>query len=191
MELAASLTHADMRLEGYMAVAVTCAELKDIAGVKDAVDQMTAAAKSWQDGASQFALQLSILNVVSALIDNSEFEAALSLIETVEQNIDQSQMLKRTTQLQRAFLLAQQQKFHEARLSALKIPPDSGDQNSRGVAFRTTALLQTKAQGPDAPREWALRLTDPADRAYALLGISQALLDIGQAKLPYSVLRFH
>jgi tetratricopeptide (TPR) repeat protein len=191
MDAAGSLTHADLRLEGYMAVAVTCAEQKDIACVNQAVAKMTDTGKLNDDGVSRFGLQLSILNVASALIDSSEFEAALSLIVGVEQNLERSEILKPTTQLQRVFITAQQGKFDEARFTALKIRSDSVDENHRGEALRITALLQTKADGSDPSKEWALKLTDLEDRAYALLGIAQALLDTGKVKLPYSALQVH
>jgi hypothetical protein len=61
----------------------------------------------------------------------------------------------------------------------------------RGTALRTTAVLQTKKSGVASSQSWASALVDQEDRAYALLGIAQALLKIGEVKLPYSAIQIH
>ena len=195
MEAAGALSR-EMRVKGYMAVAVTCAEAKDIACVGEAVEKMASAGSSEGEDKelSDFGLKLMILNVTAALIDNAQFEAADRLLKTVEQRVDDvsgKSFIEPHAQLQRVFMLAQQERFENARALALKIRPDSVADVQRGTALRTTAVLQTKKSGVVSSRSWASALADDEDRAYALLGIAQALLKIGEVKLPYSAIQVH
>lgn len=189
---AAGALSGERRVEGYMAVAVTCAEQKDIPCVDRAIGKMRSAVSSDGDrgDVSQFGFQLLILNVAAALIQNGEFELSLRLISAVEQYKDDSR-IKVHAQLQRVFVLAKTKQFRDARMLALQMRQDSVDENDRGEALRTIALLQTAQESLKATESWASTLTDGEDRAYALLGIVQALLNIGEAKLHYSTLQVH
>ncbi len=88
-------------------------------------------------------------------------------------------------------MLAQQDRFDDARSLTLKMQPDSIDDIQRGTALRTIAVLQTRKAGIASSQSWAMALSDTDDRAYALLGIAQALLGIGEVKLPYSAIQIH
>jgi aminopeptidase N len=79
----------------------------------------------------------------------------------------------------------------EAASPLLTMRPNSVADVQRGTAVRTIALLQTKKSGGASSQPWALALTDTEDRAYALLGIAQALLEIDDVKLPYSAIQIH
>jgi len=190
---AAEAFSGEMRIEGYMAVAVTCAEEKEIPCVNTAVERMESAAKT--DGTSpvlsQFVLQHMLLNITAALIDNEQFEAAGHFLAKVEAQMDDISLVKPQSQLQRALMLSKAGKFEEARALALKMRPNEILDKARGEALRTIAWLQTKANGSDASKMWALLLSNAEDRAYALLGVAQALLDMDTFKLPYSAIQFH
>jgi hypothetical protein len=94
-------------------------------------------------------------------------------------------------QLQHVVMLAQQDAFESARALALKIRRNSSGEIERGMALRTTAVLETKKNGAASSKSSALALADSEDRAYALLRIAQSLLEIDDIKLPYSVIQIH
>jgi tetratricopeptide (TPR) repeat protein len=181
----------DIRL-GYFAVAVACAEAKDVAGVKAALERIQAASSVHQDKeVSGFEVKVMILNITAALIDNGEFETASRLLTSVEQHLDDASKMSMEAKLQRVFVLAQQGGFQDARSLALKMRPNAVADIERGTALRMIALLQTKKNGVASAQPWALALADTEDRAYALLGIAQALLEINDVMLPYSALPIH
>jgi toxin ParE1/3/4 len=84
-----------------------------------------------------------------------------------------------------------QSQFDRAIAVALSIRPNSVADIQRGTALRTIAVLQTRREGVASTRPWAVALTDSEDRAYALLGIAQALLQIDDVKLPYGAIQLH
>jgi hypothetical protein len=61
----------------------------------------------------------------------------------------------------------------------------------RGTALRAVAQVQTKKSDTAPARLWAARLPDPEDRAYSLLGVAEALLDINPATLPCDAIQIH
>jgi hypothetical protein len=77
MQAAAAL-RGDLRWKGYLAIAVVCAEARDIDGVDAALAKMRSAAiADYEDEkASDYVVKSNILNVTAALIDNGQFEAA-------------------------------------------------------------------------------------------------------------------
>jgi tetratricopeptide (TPR) repeat protein len=187
---------ADFRIKGYLAMAVVCAEMKDLACVHTAVAAMKSATKSDREAErrSDFGLNLMILDVTAALIDNGQLEAASRLLAPIEQRHDDGswkRFIEPHAQLQRVFVLAQQNNFKEARALALNMQPDSVSDVQRGTALCTIALLQTNTSGVALSQSWASALTDHEDRAYALLGIAQALLKTGDVKLHYSAIQIH
>lgn len=185
----------ELHLKGYAAVAVTCAETKDVAGVNAALEKVQAAARAVPEekAPSNFETKLIVLNVTAALVDNGEFETASRLLDSVEQHLDEVSKIsiEPEAQLQRAFALAQQDKFDDARSLALKMRPNSVAEIERGTALRTISLLQTKKTGAASAQAWTSTLADTEDRAYALLGIAQALLQIEDVALPYSAIQIH
>jgi hypothetical protein len=185
----------DLRPKGLTAVAVTCAEIKDVDCVNAALEKMRSAKNSGGEnrGFSDFDVKLMILNVAAALLDNGEFEAASQLLDSIDGQLDEvSKMaIEPKAQLERVFAMAHQGKFDEARTLALKVRPDMVVQIERGTALRTVALLQTKKTGAASARSWAEALVGAEDRTYALVGIAQALLDIGKVELPYSAIQIH
>lgn len=186
---AAGALSQNLRAKAYMTVAVACAEEKDVACVDTAIERMTSAAPSGQ--ISNFGLNLMILNVTAALIDNEQLEAASRWLAMVEQQINDAGRIKSRTQLQRVVLLAKKGNLEEARLLALAISPNFTTDVERGEALRITALLQTKTKGQGSSQPWSLALSDIEDRAYALLGIAESLLDTGNVKLTYSPIQLH
>lgn len=176
-ELAASL-EGEMRLKGFMAVAVTCAEEKDSSCVETAVERMKTASASDANSTRilEWVLRMMMLNVSAALIDHGQFQEASRVLDTVEQQMDDINSIKPRTQLQRVLMLAHNGDFENARSLALQIRPNEIIEFERGNALRMAALLQTKNQGPNLARRWAAALTGKEDRAYALLGVAQALL---------------
>jgi len=135
-----------------------------------------------------------ILNVTAALIDHGQLGAASRLLAPIEQPHDDGSwksFIQPHAQLQRVFILAQQNNFKEARALALNMQPDSVSDVQRGTALRTIAILQTNRSGVALSQSWASALTDHEDRAYALLGIAQALLKTGDVKLHYSAIQIH
>jgi hypothetical protein len=74
---------------------------------------------------------------------------------------------------------------------ALKIRGGSVDEVERGTALRAASLLQTSKNGMASTQSWASRLKNWEDRAYALLGMAQALLGIDNVKLRYSAIQIH
>jgi hypothetical protein len=184
---AASLSP-DMRVKGYAAVAVACAEDKDVLGVNAALEKMRSTEPARR---GDFASMLMTLNVTAALIDAGAFEEATRLLAAIEKGLDGASRTGSQVQLQRVVALAQQSKFDEGRSLALRIRPDSVSDTERGTALRIVALLETKTKGLSSARLWASVLADAEDRSYALLGISQALLGIGEVHLPYSAIQIH
>jgi tetratricopeptide (TPR) repeat protein len=185
-----------MRLKGYAAVAVTCAEMKDIACADAALERMRSTADTGGEDKeqSQFGLRLMTLNVTAALIDNGQLEAASRILTDVGQHQDDmsSKMaVEPEVMLQHVLIRAQQGQFEEARSLALKMRPDSVADLKRGKALRTLALLQARKDGAITTRRWASALTDATDRAEALLGIAQAQLGIGDVKLSYNAVQIH
>lgn len=188
----------DVRMGSYVAVAVTCAEIKDVGCVNIALEKMksTASLVRESDSTIDFAVQLHVLNVSAALIESGEFEAASALLTTIEQLIDDTDVMSTRSieprsQLQRVFMLARQERFDDARSVALKIRENSVSDVYRGTALRTVALLQTKRNGVASTQRWAAALTDSEDRSYAFLGIAQGLLGYPDSKLSYSAIRIH
>ncbi len=190
---AAGALSSDLRLKGYAAVAVACAETKDVRGVNAALEKMHSVARHEDDEEADFDSKLMILNVTAALIDTGELEAASRLLAGVEQNLDEVSKLniEPETQLQRVFVLALQGVFDDARSLALRMRPNSVADVQRGDALRTVALLQTKKIGAVPVEGWASVLADTEDQAYALLGVAQALLQIDEVKLPYNAIQVH
>jgi tetratricopeptide (TPR) repeat protein len=183
----------EMRVKGYMAAAVTCAEERDLACVNAAVDKMRipAPAASSDERVSDFQVNSMLLNVTAALIANGEFELASRWISPFEERSNETFQLRTHAEFQRVFMLAQSAKFDEARRLALRMSKNSVSETERGEALRITALLETKRNGSKSAEAWALTLRDPEDRAYAILGIAQAMLNAGEAKLSYSALMMH
>jgi len=183
------------RVKGFAAVAVACAEAKDVPGVDAALEKMNSAATTSGEDAELFDLgaTLMTLNVTAALIDNGEFEAASRLLAGVEQGLDEVSKLsiEPDAQLQRVCVLALQGGYDDARSLALKMRPNSVADVQRGTALRTVALLQANKNGAVSVERWASALADTEDRAYALLGIAQALLQIDEVKLPYNAIQVH
>ena len=195
MQTAGSFSRS-MRVKGYLAIAVSCAEAKDIGCVDSAVQKMRSVAGSEdnEEEVSVFGLKLMILNVTAALIDNGQLAAASRLLAPFERHQDDVSWkmgIEPEVQLQRVFILAQQGRFRQARALALNMRPDSVADVQRGTALRTIAVLQTNKSGFALSQSWASALKDPEDRAYALLGIVQVLLEIGDVKLPYSAIQIH
>jgi tetratricopeptide (TPR) repeat protein len=186
-----------LRVNGYVAVAVTCAEMKDVACANVALAKMKSAARLVRESETSldFALQLESLNVSAALVESGQFEAASGLLTSIEQLIDDtnvsSKSIEARAQLQRVFMLARQDRFDDARSLALKIRENSVSDAERGTALRTIALLQTKRNGIALPQQWATALTDTEDRTYAFLGVAQGLLEFADPKLSYSAIRIH
>ncbi len=192
--LAAGALPPEMSVKGYMAVAVTCAETKDIAGVEAAVAKMKSAAQADNKGSGDFGRKLMTINVASALIDNGQLREADRLLSSLEAESDYESdkfSIEPKIQLQRVAILAQENQFAAARLLALKIRPDSISDVERGTALRMTALLQTRKSGTSHSRPWSRALVNGKDQAYALLGIAQALLEIDEVKLGYGVIMVH
>ena len=185
----------DARLKGYGAVAVACAEAKDVVGVDYALERMQVAVSSVGEDRdlSGFEAKLMILNVTAALLDNGEFETSSRLLKSVEQQLDEvsKSSIEPDIQLRRVFALALQDKFDDARSLAKKMRANSTPIVERGTAWRTIALLQTKKNGVASAHPWVVALADAEDRAYALLGIAQALLEIDDARLPYNAIQIH
>ncbi|HVS80481.1 MAG TPA: hypothetical protein VHE60_01955 [Pyrinomonadaceae bacterium] len=191
--LAAGALSPELRVEGYMAVAITCAETKDIACVNAAADQMKLATRHGQ-GSEDFGLKLMMLNVTAALIDNQQTQEAARFLRTLEQQSDDGSFkwgIEPRLQLQRVFMLAQENKFGEARSLALKMRRDSIADAERSTALRITILLETKQNGTRDSLAWARALVSAEDRAYALLGVAQGLLGIGEVKLGYGAIQVH
>jgi len=190
-ELAASFD-GEMRLKGFMAVAVTCAEEKDNRCVQTAVEQMKAAAKSARKSSliADFVLRMLMLSVSAALIDQGQFQEASRVLASVEERMDNVDSTKPRSQFQRVLMLALNGDFEKARSLALRMDSERLLESYRGNALRITALLQTKNEGPDQARQWATALRNE-DRAYALLGVAEALLGIDDVKLRPGAVLLH
>ena len=186
-----------MRVKALAAVGVTCAELRNSEGVATAVSALKVIAISKSEGGIRgddaFDAMLQFLNISAALIEHDQFAQSSELLDFVTANEDEisSISLDADVQLDRLVILAKQGEFASARVLALKIKPDSISEAQRGTALRTVAFLETKASGPANTRAWAIALSDPEDRAYALIGIAQALTGTGDIKLPYSAFNVH
>ena len=186
---------ARQRVKGYAAVAVTCAEANDIECMNAALGKMDSSASSTRgDGASAiFEAKLMTLDVTAALIDNAAFEQASRLLASVETSLDDVSKMSigPQLQLQRVFILAQRGGFEEALSLALTMRAGILSDGQRGTALRTIAQLQTRKVGPAPAHTWSAALPDSEDRAYSLLGITDSLLDMNPAKLPYSAIQVH
>jgi hypothetical protein len=185
----------ELRAKAYSAIAVTSAETKDVVTVNAALDRLRslAVAKSSASGTSEFGVSLMTLHITAALIDNGLLDEASRLLTALERDPDvvSKISIEPQTQLQRVFLLAQQDRLDAARSLALKIPVGSVDETQRGKALRVTSLTQTRKNGTNSTHQWASTLKNMEDRAYALLGIAESLLEIDNVKLRYTAVQFH
>lgn len=195
---AAGALAGDLREKGYMAIAVVCAETKDIDCVDAALAKMRSAATAERndEGSSDYVVRSRILNVTAALINTGQFEAATRLLATVEQDLnDEASRVSiiPEVQFQRVVILAQQNAFTSARSLSLSMQSNSAlsSEINRGTALRTIAVLETRKNGVAATKLWVLRLADDVERASAFLGIAQSLLKIDDIKLPYSAIQIH
>jgi len=179
---AATSIRSDYGLRGYSAIGVACAETHNLPCAKSALDKLNAFA-----GPIRFDAEQMILNVTAALLDRGEFDAAAPWLAIVEEHPDKT-YTRPEVDLQRVFFLAKQSQFEDARMRALEMNLDSLTGNQRGTAIRLVALLQTEKFGAAPVKSWASGLPDSEDRAYALVGIAQGLLNSEDANLPYSTL---
>ncbi len=129
----------DLRVNGYVAVAVTCAEMRDVACTSVALEKMKSTARLLLESETSldFAVQLEFLNVSAALIESGQFEAASGLLTIIERLIDGTDVSSKMSvepeaQLQRIFMLARQDRFDDARSLALKIRQNSVSDVERG-----------------------------------------------------------
>jgi hypothetical protein len=191
----AETTTADMRVKAFGAIAVTCAEQKGEKCLAPVIMKIRALSTSSgsDDDMTAFAAKLQLLNVSAALIEHGQLAIANELLDFIQANMDDISKLslQREVQLERAVILAKQNEFAHCRDFALKMQPNSIADVQRGTALRTLAFLQTTSQGAAATRSWATSLHDPEDRAYTLLGMAQAILGVGDIRLPYSAINIH
>ncbi|HZL66315.1 MAG TPA: hypothetical protein VFC29_03190 [Candidatus Limnocylindrales bacterium] len=182
----ATLLSSGMRLKAYSSAAVTFAEARDIGSLNGALQKMAAAAAS-AGRENQMSELLLTLNVTAALIDVGEIGEASRLIASLPARSDEISRtpIESEIQLQNVIILAKKGEFGKARSLALRIRPDSVADTQRGTALRSVALLETKEKGSVSAQVWATALADPEDRAYALLGIAEAMLGIETVRLPY------
>ncbi len=190
----ASAFTGEMRIKGYGAIAVTAAEMKDLATMNSVIEQMQQAGKvPDRFGMGEFEAKLMILDVTSALIDHDEGAEALRLLDSLQQSLSDTDRVSAETEIQsqQAIVLAQQGKFEDATALALKMRPDRVAADNRGRAIRSIAILQAKNSGVDVAQKWAATLTESDDRASAFIAIAQVLLGIDDMKLPYSAILIH
>jgi tetratricopeptide (TPR) repeat protein len=184
----------EMRIKGYAAIAVTAAEMKDLATMNSAIEQMQQAGKvPDRFGMGEFEAKMMILGVTSALIDHNGGEEALRLLDALQKNLNETDRVSVETdiQSQQAIVLAQQGKFEDAAALALKMRPDRVSDDNRGIAIRSIAILQAKKSGVVVAQKWAATLTELDDRASAFTAIAQVLLGIDDTTLPYSAIIVH
>ncbi len=194
MNLADELSEG-MRAKAYNALAVTSVETDDLATLNAAIDRLRllATPKNTATGVSEYGVTLLTLNLTAALIDHGQFDEASRLIAEIEKQPDvvSKISIEPRAQLQRVFILAQQEQFDAARSLALRIRAGAVDEVERGTALRVAFLLQTRKNGIASTQSGASKLKDVEDRAYALLGIAQALLNIDKVKLGYGSIQVH
>ena len=133
------------------------------------------------------------MNVTAALSDNGEREAAIPLLAAVEQDLDEIGRLsiEPRARLQLVVAKVSEGAFDGARALALQMRPNKVADIQRGTALRAVALGQTRKEGAAVALPWALGLKDEEDRAYALLGVGQALTGSENVRLPYNVIQIH
>lgn len=205
-DVASLWTHFQVR--GYAAIAVACAEEKDMACVNTAMTRMTTAAEHampWERALAETAAKSLTFHVSAALIDIGAFEDAATLLVStqgpihagwlvfLQKDLDETSQssIEPVAQLHSVVILAKQSKFAEARSLALRIRPDRVPVTERGTAFRDIALLETRRQGAASAHEWVAALPLAEDRACALLGIAEAQLGTEDVHLPYSTIFAH
>ena len=178
--------------KGYVAVAISCIEIRDLPCMHEALAKMQASpVPNGDERMSGFEKKLQSLNVAAALIDYDELNDAEVLLDGTERSLDDLSKTSIIPELQseRTVLLAKRENYAEARTQALGIR--HGMDQERGDALRILASLETKANGLSATRDWALSLAAAEDRAYALVGILEATLGIGDVRLPYQAIQIH
>ena len=184
----------ELRMKGYLAIAVSCAEIKDISCMDRAMAEMRARAVSEGNKAGMTSDELGIVfaNVTAALIESGQLEQASRVIAELRPEEDDGMGFARgRIDLQRAVIFADEGDFEAARITALKMQADSLGESDRGEAFRIIAVLKAKKDGIDSAADWARTLRDSDDRAHALLGAAQAFLKVGDVKLPYTAILVH
>jgi hypothetical protein len=144
-------------------------------------------------GTLSFDKKLQSLNIAAALIDANFLEEAERVIDSTEKNLDNISKvtLLSEVQLERVVLLAQRERYGEARSVALFIRSSRSGSHERDTALRISAALEAKRNGSTSVYQWAVALPDAEDRAYALLGIAQTLLGIDDTRLPYTAIQVH
>jgi len=184
-----------MGTKGYVAVAITCIEVRDLACTHDALAKMqvSPARKGEDEHTSAFEKKLESLNVAAALIDSDALDEAEQLLNATESSLDDLSKISIVPELQseRAVLLAKRGEYAQALAQALMIRRDEVSNSERGDALRIVASLKTKAKGASATHEWATSLSSAEDRAYVLIGILEAVLGIDDVRLPYNALQIH
>ena len=178
----------EMRLKGYAAVAVTCAEEKDLGGVNAALAELRSMATEGQQ-LWEFEANLMMLHVTAALIDVGVIDEAIQLLSSLREHIDKT--IEPETELQSVVTLVKQKKFDDARSLALRIRRGAVSEEERGTALRIVALVAADVDGISSTRRWISALSDAEDQAYALLGLGQALIGGYSVHLPYNAIFIH
>jgi len=195
IQAAAGLSSADQRIKGYVAVAVSCAEDHDLDCVTAAVNGIrgTAALGTKERDLEEFVADLGLLDIAASLVESEELSDAETILNNIHQEDDYSfqTMIKPEIQMLRATILARQKRFAEARAQAAEIRPQASVEDSRRNALRLVAFWSTKEEGASSSRTFAEQFSDAADKAYALLGICQAMVGKNAGHLPYSAIDVH
>ncbi len=135
-----------------------------------------------------------ILNITAALIDNRQLREAGRLLSTLEEQTDDVSFkmgIEPGLQLQRVLV------FGAGRLiwcGAFTCNEDAARPDYRRRAWKSVtyhSLMQRSKSGISHSLPWSRTLVDIQDRTHALLGISQALLEIEEVKLGYTAIQVH
>jgi hypothetical protein len=195
MQAAAGFSSRDLRLNGYVAVAVSCAEVHDLDCVTTAVNGIrgTLASSPKEGHLEEFAADLGLLNIAASLVESQELTHAETILNSIHQGNDYSfqTMIKPEIQKLRATILAHQKRFAQAHAQAAEIRPQASVDDPRRQALRLVGFWSTKEEGTSRSKTFAEQLSDPADKAYTLLGICQALVGKDAGRLPYSAIQVH
>jgi tetratricopeptide (TPR) repeat protein len=191
----ASTLSLSVRVKGYIALATTCAEVKDIPCVQSALKKMRTSTEE-QSRTNKFAVfETNLLerNVSAALIDAREFDMGEAVIVSIEEHLekDSAPMILPDLNFQRAVSLALQGRFNEARKTSMSLAMKQPPYDYRGTALCVIASLEAKSAGQIVVQSWIDPLPDSEDRSYALIGLAERLLEIEDTKLPYSAIQMH
>ena len=165
------------QLHSLNVLVLSCVAAGDMPCVDSLVERIRLLPPSKYEGVEETEKDVVIDNISSALADKHEFDRALKLFPDKEVGPPQTWISFVPGYVgylseKRAIIQARQGEFDLAQATL----GSTSDSRLHTRAVHSIAFLETRALGAEQSLQWVKTLTDPKERGYALVGITQALL---------------